>query len=295
LLEAQVEHYALLLLSFSRRYGTPVLTLIAAGGIGWVVASSVSDYTRGGWEIHFIERSIGLNIHFHHWYYGIPLGLLAFATIEWNATLSIFLFGLGETLAAHSYINERGIPSIIEGGPTLHVPPEIYFPAATAASLFYAFFIIRREEWLVRAREREEISESYLYPQAQSREVLEQLNGWAARHLTRQARHVDQDTRIEYGTWYAVDRETRGEWELHYTASPFDDRLYLLVVRIEHIPLQGRAGQLDDWIRELDAALRPLAQPAVNGPDAALEQASRAEESGAVTPRNGQVPVSADR
>jgi small neutral amino acid transporter SnatA (MarC family) len=31
----------------------------------------------------------------------------------------------------------------------------------------------------------------------------------------------------------------------------------------------GCAGQLDDWIREMDAALQPLAVPAINGPDAA--------------------------
>ena len=52
-------------------------------------ASSVSDYTKGGWEVHFIERGIGLNLHFHHWYYGIPLGLLAFALIWWPGPLAV--------------------------------------------------------------------------------------------------------------------------------------------------------------------------------------------------------------
>ncbi len=278
-LQAGAQRYWLLLLRFCRRYGISVLALVGAAVIGWTVASSVSDYTQGGWEIHFIERGIGLNIHFHHWYYGIPLGLLAFATIEWNATLSIFLFGLGQTLAAHSFINEHGIPSIFEGGPTLRVPAEIYFPIVTAMALLYAFFIIRREEWLARAREREEISESYLYPRTKETELLQRLDGWASRHMISKMRHIDQDTHIEYGTWHGLDREARGEWELHYVASPFDDRLNLLVVRIEHIPLQGRAGQLDDWIRELDTELRPLARPAVYGPEAALDVAPPGDSS----------------
>ena len=81
-------------------------------------------------------------------------------------------------------------------------------------------------------------------------------------------------------------------WELHYIGSPFDDQLNLLVVRIEHTPLQGRAGQLDDWIRDLDAALQPLAQPAINGPDAVLQRAPINEDAGVALERsrNAQMP-----
>ncbi len=264
----------LLLLRFARRYGVAILALVLAAVIGWTVANSVSDYTKGGWEIHFIQRDLGINLHFHHWYYGIPLFLLALALIEWNTNVSIFFFGLGEALAAHSYINEHGIPSIFEGGPTLRIPPEIYFPMVTAVSLLYAFFLIRREEWIARASEREEISESYLCPKTHMPEVLERLDDWACRHLRRKKFKVDPDTQIEYGHWYAIDPETNGEWQLYYVVSPFDDQLNLLVVRIQHAPLEGRMGQLDDWIRELDAELRPLAQPAVAGPEAARAMAA---------------------
>ncbi len=272
--QVQFRRTWLVLVRFARRYGQAVLALVIAAVIGWKFATSVSDYTKGGWEIHFIQRDLGINLHFHHWYYGLPLYLIAFALIEWNTTVSIFLFGLGETLAAHSFINEGGIPSIFEGGPTLRIPPEIYFPLVTALTLLYAFFLIRREEWILRAREREEISESYLCPKARMNEVLQRLDGWAAQHLRRKKYRIDPDTRIEYGYWHALDPKTNGEWELYYTVSPFDQDLNLLVVRIDHVPLEGRTGQLDDWIMELDAALRPLAQPAVEGPQVARKAAA---------------------
>ncbi len=265
-----------ILFRFSRRYGTAILALVASALIGWAIANSVSDYTRGGWEIHFIERGIGLNLHFHHWYYGIPLSILAFLLIHWRSTVSIFIFGLGQTLAAHSFINERGIPSIIEGGATWRVPPEIYFPIVTAVSLLYAFFLIRREEWLYRAKEREEISESYLCPKARMDEVLRCLNDWACRYLKHKKVHIDKDNNIEYGHWHTLERGATSEWQLDYVVSPFDNQLNLLVVRLQHVPLEGRAGELDERIAEMDASLKPLAQPAVGGPDAALRAFSEA-------------------
>jgi hypothetical protein len=261
--------YWLLLARFSRRYGPAVLTLFLSVIIGWLAASSVSDYTKGGWEIHFIERGIGLNLHFHHWYYGLPLGLLAFAVIELSPNVSIFLFGLGQTLAAHSFINEGGIPSIVEGGATWRIAPEVYFPFVTAFALLYAFFIIRREDWLVRAREREEISESYLCPKARTDDVIQRLDDWAEKYLTHKKQHTDADTNIQYGHWHTLDAMTNSEWQLDYVISPFDDQLNLLVVRLVHIPLKGRASDLADRIRELDAVLKPLAQPVIGGPQAA--------------------------
>lgn len=269
-----------LLIRFTRRYGRALLALALAAVIGWTFANSVSDYTKGGWEIHFIQRDLGINLHFHHWFYGIPLYLIAFALIEWNTIFSIFMFGLGETLSAHSFINEGGIPSIFEGGPTLRIPPEIYFPVVTALTLLYAFFLIRREEWVLRAREREEIAESYLCPKENMKEVLQQLDGWAAQHLRRKKFRIDPDTKIEYGYWYALDVKANGEWELYYTVSPFDEELNLLVIRLDHVPLEGRTGQLDDWIRALDAVLRPLAQPAVAGPEIAHELAAASAGTG---------------
>ncbi len=269
--KTRLKQYWLLIARFSRRYGPAVLTLVASALIGWLIANSVSDYTKGGWEIHFIERGIGLNLHFHHWYYGVPLGLLAFALIEWNATVSIFLFGLGQTLAAHSFINERGIPSIIEGGATWRVPPEVYFPIVTALALLYAFFIIRREEWLVRAREREEISESYLSPKTRENDVVKTIDQWGARYFVQNKEHIDSDTHIRYGHKQALDNKTDSEWQFDYILSPFDEQLDLLVVRLHHIPLEGRAGELDDRIRDLDTALQSLVQPAIGGPQAAMK------------------------
>lgn len=270
-LRTRAAHYALLVFRFSRRYGVAMLALIASAIIGWALASGVSDYTNGGWELHIVERSLDLNIHFHHWYYGLPLYLLAFAIIEWSATLSIFLFGLGQTLAAHSFINERGIPSIIEGGPVWHLVPEIYFPISTALALFYAFFIVRREEWLLRAREREEIATSYLFRRTDVDDIRGRLDHWAGRYLANRKERVDRDTNIIYGEWRAIDREERGEWQFHYVISRFDEVLDLLVVRLEHIPLEGRAGEMDNWIQELDDALKAIAQPAVGGSEFALQ------------------------
>lgn len=266
--KTRVLQYRLLLIRFASRYGPAVFTLIGAALIGWQVANSVSTYPKGGWEIHFIQSGIRLDLHFHHWYYGFPLYVIALLLIEWHDLASIFLFGLGQTLAAHSFVHEGGIPSLIEGGETWRLSPEIYFPIATALALLYAFFLLRRVEWLNRAREREEIAASYFYPKARSKDVWERLDNWASKYLTHQRRHRDPETNIEYGEWRAFDKTA--EWQLHYVSSPFDDELHLLVIRIEHIPLQGRLGKLDDWIRELDAALRPLAQPAVGGPQAAI-------------------------
>ncbi len=268
--ETRVLQYRLLLIRFARRYGPAVLALMASALMGWQVANGVSTYPKGGWEMHFIQSGIKLDLHFHHWYYGFPLYVIALLLIEWNDLASIFLFGLGQTLAAHSFVHEGGIPSLIEGGETWRLSPEIYFPIATALALLYAFFLLRREEWLNRAREREEIAASYFYPKAQSKDIWERLDHWASKYLTRQRRHLDRETNIEYGEWHAFDKSQNSEWELHYVASPFDDELNLLNIRIEHIPLQGRAGELEDWIQELDGALRPLAQPAVGGPQAAL-------------------------
>lgn len=270
-LRTRAKYYWLLFTRFSRRYGPAIFTLVASALIGWLIASDVSNYTKGGWEIHFIERGIGLNLHFHHWYYGIPLGLIAFLIIDWNATVSIFLFGLGQTLAAHSFINEGGIPSIIEGGATWRIAPEVYFPIVTAFALLYAFFIIRREEWLQRAKEREEISESYLCSKPRADDVIGAINTWGAQYFTSTKEHVDRDTHIRYGHKQALDNETDSEWQFDYILSPFDDQLDLLVVRLHHIPLEGRAGELDDRIRELDSLLQPLARPAIEGPQVALK------------------------
>jgi hypothetical protein len=277
--KTRAQKYWLLFQRFTQRYAPAILILTVSALIGWTTANSVSDYTKGGWEIHFIQSGIGLDLHFHHWYYGVPLGIIAFLIIEWNANVSIFLFGLGQALAAHSFINEGGIPSLLENGETLRVPPEIYFPIVTACALLYALFIIRREEWLFRAREREEIAASYLYLNSQRAALLKQLEEWAGKHLKDRRFRLDRDADNEYGSWSVLARDRKSEWQLHYVTSRFDDHLRLLVVRIEHVPRQGRAGELDDWMREIDATLKPLAQPAVVGPQVAMKAITQAQMS----------------
>ncbi len=255
--------YGLQIWKFVDRYGLAVLALIVSAWLGWTIANSVSDYTKGGWEVHFEQRSLGVNIHFHHWYYGIPLGVLALLLIEKQTTLSIFLFGLGASLSTHSFVHEGGIPSIFEGGPTLRVPLELYLPAVTLFCALYASFLIRREEWLARSREREELAMSYICPSEHSTEVVGKLNDWAAAHFRQKKIHHDRWTGIEYGYWREPDRETHGEWQLHYIRSPFDEKCHLLVVKLQHIPMLGRKGTLDEWLEEIHQLLTPQARLAL--------------------------------
>jgi hypothetical protein len=264
--QSLIQKYWLLLIRFVQRFGYMVLILFAAAIIGWGVASGVSDYTKGGWEIHVIQSGLGIDVHFHHWYYGIPLYLLAFALIERMARTSIFIFGLGQSLAAHSFINERGIPSILESGSVLPVPAEVYFPVSTLLAILYALFIIRRGEWLARAKEREEIAMSYLCTPQDTPEVILRIDEWAGMYFKQRRSEFDDDTKTLYGSWSLVDNTTRSEWQLHYIISPFDQMLSLLSLRIEHVPVQGRAGQLENWMRGLHVALQPLAAPAIAGP-----------------------------
>ncbi|MBI3741576.1 MAG: hypothetical protein HY257_07460 [Chloroflexi bacterium] len=268
-LRTRAREYFLLARRFSKRYGPVLLALIASALIGWSFANGVSDYTNGGWEIHFNQRALGINIHFHHWYYGIPLYILAILLIELNDLISVFFFGLGQALAAHSFVNERGIPSLIEGAPVLPLPPEIYFPIATILALLYAFFVMRREEWLARAREREEIGTSYFCAKNNLDSVLAMVDQWAADKFSHSKRHRDGDTQIVYGEWRALDKQEKGEWQLHYIASPFDAQLMLVNIRMQHIPLQGRAGQLDEWIVELHNLLKTDAYLTIAGPQRA--------------------------
>jgi hypothetical protein len=262
-LRETAREYGLLTWRFMDRYGLALLALISSALIAWYTANSVSDYTKGGWEVHFEQRALGVNIHFHHWYYGIPLGLLALLLIERNTTISIFLFGLGASLSTHSYINEGGIPSFIEGGQTLRVPTEIYLPAITLFAAMFAVYVIRREEWLVRARERDELAMSYFVHKDQVAKCLSALNAWAAKHFIRRRYHRDRWTSIEYVYWRATDKALRGEWQFHYTLSPFDDKFNVLVIKLQHIPLSGRKGVLDEWLEEIHDLLKPHAHLAL--------------------------------
>lgn len=260
--------------NFVRRYWLPITLMLGAGIIGWVLANSVSNYTQGGWELHIRERfnkDTRVDLHIHHWFYGLPLYLVALLLIDVQVNASIFLFGLGQAISAHSFINEGGIPSIFEGGPTWRIPPEIYFPAVTALCFLYLFFLMRRGEWLARAQEREEIAMSYLTLKAQSSSVLSELEHWADYHLTRGQKKFDAAKQSTYGAWSLFDPKKREEWQLDYILTPYDDARSLLTVRLTHIPHAGYLGLLDDWFNELDGVLGDLAQPIVNRPQTALQ------------------------
>ena len=258
-LEYHAREYGLQLLKFANRYGLAVAALVVSAWLGWWIANSVSDYTNHGWELHIRQPNLGVDIHFHHWYYGIPLGLVALLLIPRQATLSIFLFGLGAALSTHSFVNEGGIPSLIEGGATWRIPIEVYLPLVTLFSALYAFFIVRREEWLVRSREREEMAMTYVSHNDHVRAAIDTLDEWARAHFTKKRMYFDRWTHIEYGYYRALDRSLRGEWQLHYTAAPFDELSHLLVIKLQHIPMIGRKGTLDEWLEEIHALLKPHA------------------------------------
>jgi hypothetical protein len=294
-----VFEYGILLLKFADRYGLAVLALISSALVGWLIANGVSDYTKGGWELHIQQRALGINIHFHHWYYGIPLGLIALLLIKKQATLSIFLFGLGATLSTHSFVNEMGIPSIFEGGETLRVPFEIYLPAVTLFCALYAFFIIRREEWLVRARERDELAVTYFVENAKVATTLATLDAWSVKHFGHRRFHRDRWTDIKYCYWSQVDRDLSGEWQLHWNCAPFDDHSYVLVIKLNHVPMVGRKGTLDEWLLEIHALLKPTTQLAlsdspVGSPEAAApDHAQEAYRTGPKASSSG--PPARDR
>ena len=270
------------LVRFVRRFGPSVAALIIAAVIGWVAANSVSNYTHGGWEIHFEQRfndQILVNIHFHHWYYGVPLFFLALLLIRVNMIASTFVFGLGQTLSAHSFINEHGIPSIIEGGPTWAIPPEIYFPIVTAFAVLYAMFLIRREEWAAREHERERIAASYIGPSAQLGSTFRRVDSWARRHFSTKKLQHDRDTQIWYGEWRGLDTAQNSEWQMHYTVTPYEPEKLLWVFSLEHIPIKGSVGLIDDWMHELDDALGPTMQPILlRDPHPSQEQPAEGEQ-----------------
>ena len=85
------------------------------------------------------------------------------------------------------------------------------------------------------------------------------LDEWAQAHFTKKRMYFDRWTHIEYGYYRALDRSLHGEWQLHYTAAPFDELSHLLVIKLQHIPMIGRKGTLDEWLEEIHVLLKPHA------------------------------------
>jgi hypothetical protein len=263
---------AITLWRFVRLYGGALFLLVVGALIAWGVAEAVSDYTQRGWEIHILQPTLGINLHFHHWYFGIPLALLAFLLLDANATASIVLFGMAQSLSAHSFINEGGIPSVFENGATFAVPSYLYFPITTGVTMLYMFFVMRREEWLRVAREREEIAISYFSAADRQPLALAALDRWAMTYFQRVRRHADPKTGIHTGQYSLATQPSDGLWSLEYASTPYDDGRHILVVRLQHSPFHQESARLLDWLNSLHAAMAAHARFIVElpGPDEPL-------------------------
>lgn len=257
-------------LVFARRFVTlywRYLLAVAGGAAGaWLSADAVSDYTRGGWELHIEQRAWGLDLHVHHWYYGLPLLALAFVLIDRRPVAAVFTFVLGQSVAAHSYYNEGGIPSIVEGGATIAVPPFVYWPLASLLVGLFTFFVVRAHEWLVLSAEREEAAQSYLLEADDAGPAIAALHAWAAGAFDRRVAGMRDGSRV--GTFSTLESQARGLWELRYRATPFDDGRVLLTVRIEHFPHRHESRRLLELLSEADGALRAACrrEPTLAGP-----------------------------
>ena len=58
-----------------------------------------------------------------------------------------------------------------------------------------------------------------------------------------------------------LDVEHRGVWQLNYTVTPFEPGEVLWVFRLEHIPMTGSVGLIDEWLHELDDLVSDKLQP----------------------------------
>jgi hypothetical protein len=265
---------ALILWRFVRLYTGALLLLVAGAATGWGVAEAVSDYTQRGWEIHILQPTLGINLHFHHWYFGLPLALLAFVLLEVNASVSVFIFGLAQSLSAHSFVNEGGIPSVFEGGATLAIPSYYYIPVATGIAMLYMFFVMRREEWLRMAREREEVTVSYFSSAEDQAEALAALDRWATQYFQRGQRRADAKSGIHTGQYWRATEARDGLWSLEYASTPYDDGRHILVVRLQHSPFHQESAQLLEWLRSLHSAILSHAELIAASPaDAPLDRA----------------------
>ena len=239
-----VASYLLLAERFVELYWPYVAAAVGGAALSWLTADAASDYTKGGWELHVQQRAWGLDLHVHHWYYGLPLLAIAFLLLDTRPVLSVFVFVFGQSLAAHSYHNERGIPSIFEGGATLAVPPFIYWPVASLLVALFTFFVVRAHEWLTLSAEREEAAASYVTDAVGAAAALDAVDAWARVEFDR-AETATTKRGVRTASYTRLDAGTRGLWELLCGATPLDGDRRLLTVRVLHVPLRGDAALLD--------------------------------------------------
>jgi hypothetical protein len=256
----RIARYLLLAGRFAALYWSYLAAVVAGAALAWLLADAASDYTRGGWELHLEQRAWGLDLHFHHWYYGIPLLAVAFALIDDRPIASVFLFVFGMALSAHSYHNERGIPSIFEGGATIVVPDFAYWPIASLLAALFTFFVVRAHEWLTIRATSEEAGASYVATRVACAEAFDALSTWGREAFDietaksgRRGARAASFSRLEAGA--------RGIWELHFATRPIGEEMGLLTVRVVHMAPVPRTARLVELVEAANALVRPYAAP----------------------------------
>jgi hypothetical protein len=252
--------YALLAVRFARLYWRYLAAVLAGASLAWLAANAASDYTRGGWEFHLEQRAWGLDLHFHHWYYGVPLLAVAVALLDTRPVLAVFLFVFGQALSAHSYQNEGGIPSIFQGGATLVVPAFLYWPVASLLAALFTFFVVRSHEWLAIQASTEEASQTYRAGPEACDAALAALAEWARGEFERETSTAAPDG-ARSASFSRIELGMRGLWELHCAALPVGDGTFLLTVRVRHMSRANRTRRLLEFLTRADERVRPFAEP----------------------------------
>jgi hypothetical protein len=257
--------YTVLARRFATLYWRYLAAVAGAAAFAWLSSDAASDYTRGGWELHFEQRAWGLDLHVHHWYYGLPLLAIAFALLHRRPVASVFIFVFGQAVAAHSYHNEGGIPSIVEGGDVLAVPAFVYWPVASLLVAVFTFFVVRAHEWLALSAEREEAAITYLAASGDCGRAIAALDRWGSEEFQQAVVRSGRDG-IRAVSYTRVEKHARGIWELQYATSPYDDGRLLLTVRILHLPYRAESHHLLELLEKADGIVRAFAAPVIGCP-----------------------------
>ncbi len=263
----RLARYLLLAGRFAELYWPYLVAVVVGAGLAWTSANAASDYTKGGWEFHLEQRAWGLDLHFHHWYYGIPLLALALVLVDTRPIFAVFLFVFGQALSAHSYHNENGIPSIFEGGATLAVPAFVYWPVASLLAALFTFFVVRAHEWLAIQASTEEASLSYRADRDACDAAFAALADWGRAEFEREtAPEPLRDVRT--ASFSRLERGLRGIWELHCASRPVGDGTFLLTVRVRHMATATKTDRLVELLSLADERVRPYARPVVTPEEA---------------------------
>ncbi len=256
----RVASYLVLAGQFTWLYWRYVAAALAGASLAWLLAGAASDYTRGGWEFHLEQRAWGLDLHFHHWYYGVPLLGVAVAILDSSPVTSVFVFIFGQALSAHSYHNEGGIPSLFEGGHTLAVPAFVYWPAASLLAALFTFFVVRSHEWLAVRASSEEASVSFTATRDACVLAFDALTAWARSEFEREKTSASSSG-DRSASFSRLEENIRGIWELHCASREIDDDECLVTVRIRHMALTRNPQRMLAFLGQANECVRPFAEP----------------------------------